>query len=76
MSEGSKGRGKGALRAVGFHRSMRTDSPLPGSVSVGGRDNGVSRHNKRIMVGRIKEVLDVATFWAQIGTGTVSSMYL
>ena len=32
-------------------------------------EKGVAVGYGRIMIGRITEILDVATFWAQIGTG-------
>ncbi len=87
MSLGSKGRGKGALKSfssTGINipqpgsRSMGTG--LPGSadpVGVRGGDESandgkVGGGSRRTMVGRITEILDVGTFWTQIGTGELS----
>ena len=56
MSLGSRGRGKGALNL------LRTPGAADGSS---GQDGGESYE---LMEARVMEVVDVDSFWAQIGT--------
>ena len=57
MSLGNRGRGRGALNLL----------PTPGSAGgSSGLDGGDSYE---LMEARVTEVVDVDSFWAQIGTG-------